>query len=98
MRTVLLLRHAKSDWDDSSIPDFDRPLAPRGKRDAPRMGKEFAARGPSPDVVVSSPAQRARDTASLFLAGAKIETAPTYEPRIYEASSAELMSVIRKLP
>lgn len=98
MKTLLLLRHAKSSWDDSSIPDFDRPLAPRGKRDAPRMGKEFAARGPVPDLVVSSPAQRARDTTTLFLHAAKIETQLRFEDKIYEASTPELIALVRKLP
>jgi phosphohistidine phosphatase len=98
MKTLLLLRHAKSSWDDSSIPDFDRPLAPRGNRDAPRMGKEFATRGPIPDLIISSTAQRARDTASLFLQAAKIETQPLLEEKIYGASTAELIALIRKFP
>ncbi|HVG21430.1 MAG TPA: histidine phosphatase family protein, partial [Blastocatellia bacterium] len=62
MKTLLLLRHAKSDWDDPKLRDFDRPLAARGKRDAPRIGKALKERGPSPDLIVSSPAARARET------------------------------------
>ncbi|HEU4388798.1 MAG TPA: histidine phosphatase family protein [Blastocatellia bacterium] len=98
MKTLLLLRHAKSSWDDSSLPDFERPLAPRGKRDAPRMGKEFASRGPAPDLVVSSPAQRARDTTTLFLHAAKIQTQLRFDDKIYEAGTAELVSLVRKMP
>jgi phosphohistidine phosphatase len=48
MKTLLLLRHAKSDWDDPSLRDFDRPLAARGKRDAPEIGKALRKRGPFP--------------------------------------------------
>lgn len=98
MKTLLLLRHAKSSWDDSSLRDFDRPLAPRGERDAPRMGKALKKRGPLPDVVISSPAQRARQTVEAFVAAAKLEAGPQFDERIYEASSAELMKLVRGLP
>ncbi|HXG68351.1 MAG TPA: histidine phosphatase family protein [Blastocatellia bacterium] len=98
MKTLLLLRHAKSSWDDSSLRDFDRPLAPRGERDAPRMGKALKKRGPLPDVVISSPAQRARQTVEAFVAAAKLEASPQFDERIYEASSAELMKLVRGLP
>lgn len=62
MKTVLLLRHAKSSWDDPSLPDFQRPLAPRGRRAAPLMAEYLAEHGLVPDRVLCSAAQRAKET------------------------------------
>jgi phosphohistidine phosphatase len=66
VKTILLMRHAKSDWGDPGLDDFDRPLAKRGIEDAPRMGRAVARLGVVPDHVVSSPARRARETAERF--------------------------------
>ncbi len=66
MKTLYLLRHAKSSWDNPGLSDKQRPLASRGRKNAPEMGKRFAARGESVDQVVSSPAKRALTTAQLF--------------------------------
>lgn len=66
MKNLLIIRHAKSSWDDPALADFDRPLNPRGKRDAPFMGGLLKARGSLPDRIVSSPAQRAAKTARLI--------------------------------
>ena len=60
---LLLMRHAKSDWGDGALADFDRPLSARGERDAPRMGAWLAAQAFAPRTIVSSPALRARQTA-----------------------------------
>jgi phosphohistidine phosphatase len=65
MRTLLLLRHAKSSWDDPGLEDFDRPLAPRGEKAAPLMAAYLTNAGPRPDLVLCSPAVRARQTWSL---------------------------------
>ena len=65
MRRLVLFRHAKSDWSNPRLPDEERPLAPRGLRDAPRMGAWLAARGIVPDKVLVSPAQRAQQTWEL---------------------------------
>ena len=62
-KTLILVRHAKSSWDDASLADVDRPLNKRGRRNAPLMGQWLAAQGAPPDVVVSSPANRALSTA-----------------------------------
>lgn len=62
MKTLLVLRHAKSSWD-TDREDFDRPLSKRGKRDAPRVGELVLQQGLCPDVILSSPARRARHTA-----------------------------------
>lgn len=98
MRTLLLLRHAKSSWDNSSLPDFDRPLAERGERDAPRIGKELAQRGPLPDLVVSSTALRAVQTANAATKAAGYTGQLNFDEQIYGASSAELIKIVRKLP
>jgi phosphohistidine phosphatase len=66
MRQLLLIRHAKSDWGDFSLPDFDRPLNERGKRDAPVMAQRLLDKKITIDAFVSSPAKRAKKTAGLF--------------------------------
>jgi phosphohistidine phosphatase len=66
MKTLLLIRHAKSSWDDHSIQDFDRPLNDRGKRDAPLMAEKLHSSGIPIDVIVASPAKRADKTAQAF--------------------------------
>src|SRR5258708_23117047 len=98
MKNLLLLRHAKSNWDDSSLPDFDRPLAARGERDAPRMGKALAKRGPAPEVIISSPAGRAKATVEAVIKAARFAIDAQYDEKIYGASSAELLAVIRRIP
>ena len=65
-KRLVLIRHAKSDWSDSSLRDFDRPLNKRGNRDAPRMGKLLGQQGVRPDLIISSDALRARITAELI--------------------------------
>jgi len=98
MKTLLLLRHAKSDWGDSSLRDFDRPLADRGERDAPRIGKALRKSGVTPDVIIASPAARAKATVQAAMKAAKIELNVTFDEAIYGASSSELMKLIRRLP
>jgi phosphohistidine phosphatase len=65
-KTILLIRHAKSSWENFSIKDFDRPLNDRGKRDAPVMAKRLLDKGIAIDAFIASPAKRARKTAELF--------------------------------
>lgn len=66
MKTVLLVRHAKSSWDDFNIPDFDRPLNGRGKKNAPEMAQRLLDKDVAIDAFLSSPAKRARRTAKFF--------------------------------
>ncbi|MES1215745.1 MAG: histidine phosphatase family protein [Bacteroidota bacterium] len=66
MKQLLLIRHAKSDWDDPSLSDFDRPLNPRGKRDAPVMATRLKDKKIKIDAFVSSTAKRAKKTATIF--------------------------------
>jgi phosphohistidine phosphatase len=98
MKTLMLLRHAKSDWDDPSLKDFDRPLATRGERDAPRIGKTLGKRGPAPDLIISSPAARARATIEAVISAANLDCEIRFDESVYGASSPELMKLIRRLP
>jgi phosphohistidine phosphatase len=98
MKTLLLLRHAKSDWGDSTLRDFDRPLAARGERDAPRIGKALRKRGVSPDLIVSSPAARARATVEAVSRAAKLANEIQFDEAIYGAPSADLLKLIRRFP
>lgn len=98
MKTLLLLRHAKSDWGDSSLRDFDRPLASRGERDAPRIGKALRKRGTLPDLIISSPASRARATIEAVRQAATLATEIEFDEAVYGASSSELLKLIGRLP
>lgn len=98
MKLLVLVRHAKSSWDDPALDDVERPLNPRGLRDAPRMGLQLERRRSTPDHMVSSPAQRAHATAEIFaerLGYPRPDIA--IEPRIYEAGVKDLLDVIRHL-
>ena len=94
MKTLFVLRHAKSSWDDSSLADFDRPLNDRGKKAAPLMGRIMAERDLVPEVIFSSPAVRARETASLVKKAGKLDAEILFEERIYEASPQTLKHVV----
>ncbi|MDO6433552.1 histidine phosphatase family protein [Flavitalea sp. BT771] len=67
MKTLLIIRHAKSSWDNADLNDIDRPLNDRGKRDAPVMAGRLIKAGVKTDLFVSSPAKRARQTAGIFM-------------------------------
>ena len=99
MKTLYLLRHAKSSWSFDELSDQERPLNDRGRDDAPLMGQALAKRHICPDVVVSSPAVRAMSTAVLVAremqyAHDKI----VVEPGIYGADVEGLLGIIRGLP
>jgi len=101
MKTLYLLRHAKSAWDDPTLPDHDRPLAPRGKRAAATMAKYLAERKggpPAPDMVLCSSARRAQDTLAA-VAGAWPTPVPvSVEPGLYLCGEAALLDRLRALP
>ena len=73
MKTLLIIRHAKSSWDNINAPDIDRPLNDRGKKDAPAMAKRVIKAGVHVDRLISSPARRARHTAELFAREFKVK-------------------------
>ena len=97
MKTLLLLRHAKSSWKDNEARDFDRPLNQRGLKAAPAIGRLIRKRKLQPDLVVSSPAERARQTTQLVIEAAGLKTELRYDERIYEASVARLLGVVSEL-
>ena len=94
---LILLRHAKSDWPED-VPDHDRPLAKRGRRDAPNVGRWLRRHGHVPDAVICSTATRTRETWEL--ASAKLDVAApavTFEQRAYAASAMNLLYLAREL-
>ncbi len=95
-RRLILLRHAKSDWPD--VPDRDRPLAKRGRRDAPRVGRWLHEHGYQPDVVVCSAARRTRQTWDLMAPELGGSPAVRFEPRAYAASALTLLYLAQELP
>ena len=98
MRSFYLIRHAKSSWSDMSLRDFDRPLNKRGFRDAPFMSKMLAGKGVNPDVIVSSPANRAITTAGYFADALKIDKKDIIlKEDIYEAWTTTILEVIKDL-
>jgi phosphohistidine phosphatase len=93
---LILLRHAKSDWPEN-VPDHDRPLAKRGRRDAPNVGRWLRQHGHVPDVVICSTATRTRQTWELVCAKLHGHTpAVTFEPRAYAASAMNLLYLARE--
>jgi phosphohistidine phosphatase len=94
-RRLILLRHAKSAWPDG-VPDHDRPLAPRGRRDAPAAGRWLRKSGYVPDRVLCSTARRARETWQLAEENLGANPASVFEDRVYGASSAELLALARQ--
>ncbi|MCI0358490.1 MAG: histidine phosphatase family protein [Planctomycetaceae bacterium] len=98
MKTLLLLRHAKSSWKDADLDDHDRPLNKRGKREAPRMGQLLKDENLLPDFLVASTARRARKTVEHVIqhSGYRGETRITGE--LYEARQHELLAFVSELP
>ena len=97
MRRLMLLRHAKSSWRDPTLSDFDRPLAPRGEKAAPRMGAFMRAQGLVPDVVLSSSAVRARQTMALALDALACAPQRIVTRRLYHAPLDVLFEEVRGL-
>ena len=98
-RELLILRHAKSDRDGDAETDFARPLAKRGKKDAQRMGAWMYREGLVPDLVVSSPAERARQTTDAVCKGLEYQRkAVVWNETIYQATVADLLGVLAGLP
>jgi phosphohistidine phosphatase len=97
MKTVLLLRHAKSDWSNPSLPDFERSLAKKGLKDAPRMGKLLSRSNILPELIVSSPARRAVQTAELVAENCGYDRPIQLAERLYPGSPEEIMRIIQQL-
>ncbi|MES2454021.1 MAG: histidine phosphatase family protein [Bacteroidota bacterium] len=97
-KQLLLVRHGKSEWGNEHLADFDRPLNPRGHRNAPEMAARLITKGLEPQFIVSSPAMRAITTAKHF---AQVWDIPSNhlaeEPAIYEADTKTLLKIVNKL-
>ena len=96
MKTLYIVRHAKSSWDDPGLDDFDRPLNERGEKDAPRMGKRLKEREVTVDLMISSPARRAFKTCKAIakVLGYPVDKIKT-EMKIYHAGEESILSVLK---
>jgi len=98
MKTLFLIRHAKSSWGDTALPDKDRPLNDRGRRDAPKMGERLAKRDVKPDLILSSPARRALKTAEIIAKKLDYMLKDiVVDDRLYAGEADDLLRVIHKL-
>ncbi len=98
MKTLILVRHAKSSWGDGSLMDKNRPLDERGKHDAPEMGRRLAKRDLKPDLIMSSPAKRALATARLLAKELDYEPQKiVMDESLYAVTAADLLDMIRNL-
>jgi phosphohistidine phosphatase len=97
MKTLLLLRHAKSSWKDQDLADFERPLNDRGRKAAESVGNFLAREDVNIDLVISSPAVRARQTIELVLRAANRSPELRFDQRIYEASPARLLEITSQI-
>lgn len=95
MKTLLLMRHAKSNWDDAALKDFDRPLNRRGQVDAPRMGRLLLLNDLVPDAVLCSPAQRTRETYQLLQYEWPHVRSVAFPEGLYHCPALNLCDVIR---
>jgi len=98
LKTILLLRHAKSSWDQPHLPDPLRPLAPRGREAAPLIGAYMARNGMVPNRVLCSPARRATETWELVSEQMDESILVEIRDELYHASSSCLLSILRELP
>lgn len=97
MKQLLLLRHAKSSWDDPDLDDFDRPLAERGVKAARLMGRELSARDWLPELALVSSALRTRDTWRLVAAELAAHPPTAFAEALYDASAANILSQIHQV-
>ncbi|MBB1252077.1 SixA phosphatase family protein [Streptomyces alkaliterrae] len=95
-RRIVLLRHAKADWPE--VPDHERPLADRGRQDAPLAGGWLAAQGLVPQLTLCSTAVRTRETWKLAVPQLPERPRTVYEERLYEASPGEIIAVVNEVP
>ena len=95
MKTLLVLRHAKSSWDDPSLDDHERPLNERGRRDASLMGELVREYGLIPDIVISSDAVRAQLTTETVAEATRYKGKILLDHRLYIASPDEILSLLR---
>jgi phosphohistidine phosphatase len=97
MKTILILRHAKSSWKHPELSDHDRPLNKRGKREAPQVGEYLRVHGLQPDIILSSTAVRAQATAQAAAEGCGYEGEIRYIPDLYRADIEDCVGIIQSL-
>ena len=97
MKTLFLLRHAKSSWKDESLPDFERPLNRRGKEASEQIGRYMKRELIAPELILSSPAVRARETVERVSKAAKLNVEVRFDQRIYEAGGLRLLEVVSQI-
>lgn len=98
MKTLLLIRHAKSNWNNPDMDDFDRPLNKRGKQNAPEMASRLLMRGMVPELIISSPAKRTRTTAKIMAKEWKYpKQAILLEEELYLCYASTFLKVITKI-
>jgi phosphohistidine phosphatase len=95
VKRLLILRHAKSSWDDLSRDDWARPLSPRGERDAPRVGNLLRERSLIPELIITSDAVRALTTARAVAEAAGYDGAIVAEPSLYHAKPDEVLETLK---
>src|SRR5262245_37744430 len=98
MKTLLLLRHAKSSWKNSDADDHERPLNKRGKKDAPRMGRLIQQENLLPELIVSSSAKRCRKTVEQVIQHSGFRGETRFTGELYEANADALRAFLTSLP
>lgn len=96
MKKLYIIRHAKSSWSDETLDDFERPLNKRGKANAPMMGERLKKKGVMPDIIISSPAKRAKSTAEIIAKQIGYKNI-LFLDDIYEATSETLSKIVKSL-
>lgn len=97
MKTLLLLRHAKSSHKDETLSDVDRPLNKRGNGNAKLIGAVIRRKKIKPDLIVCSPAVRTRQTVDLVLKSARLKMDVTFDERVYEATPRVLFTILKQI-
>lgn len=98
MKKLFLIRHAKSDWSDTSLNDFDRPLNKRGLREAPFMAKLLKNRDEKPDLIICSPSNRTKQTLEYFIKELEYKKDEVvFKEKLYVASFDNLLKIIRNI-
>ena len=98
MKTLYIIRHAKSSWGDSGLDDFDRPLNERGEKDAPRMGKRLKEKEVTADLMISSTAKRALKTCKAVAAILEYpEEKIKEEKKLYHADEEQILSILKNI-
>lgn len=97
MKKLYIIRHAKSSRKDTALDDFKRPLSKRGRKDAPFMAKKLKQKGVIPDIIISSPATRAKTTAELIAKELNFKKPIIYDTTLYEANTNNIFDAIVKI-